>query len=129
MPGKMGILGVVAILAFSTGCTMCCHPYDECGPVFNDSSGRSYCSNVRAGSILEGRDAPVESAASAEIIEESPQEVSPAPQPLPATKSEPRTLMTDTRKPGTTAAISKTPTNSRTGKHAGEYVNPKLRRR
>jgi hypothetical protein len=45
-------LGLVAVLVAFTGCTMCCHPYDRCGPVYDQ--GCSSCSGARAGSILEG---------------------------------------------------------------------------
>jgi hypothetical protein len=44
--------GILGLIALSFGCTMCCHPYDNNGPVY-DSSGQCL-SNVRAGSILEG---------------------------------------------------------------------------
>ncbi|MCC6125260.1 MAG: hypothetical protein IT426_09880 [Pirellulales bacterium] len=128
MLGKLGFLGVLAILASATGCTMCCHPYDNCGPVFDESSGRGYCSNVRAGSILEERAVSVDPADSEEIIAESPQGVSSTMQRLPMAESEPRMLSTTDRKVGETAAVSKTHTSSRTIKQTGEYVNPKVRR-
>jgi hypothetical protein len=45
-------LGLAAAFVASTGCTMCCHPYDRCGPVYDQ--GCSSCSGARAGSILAG---------------------------------------------------------------------------
>jgi hypothetical protein len=50
MLGKTAYLGFLGLLALSCGCTMCCHPYDNNGPVY-DSSGQCV-SNIRAGSIL-----------------------------------------------------------------------------
>ena len=47
-------LGVVAVLLATTGCTMCCHPYDYCGPVHNGCGCQSCSSQSRAGSILSG---------------------------------------------------------------------------
>ncbi|HEY4761591.1 MAG TPA: hypothetical protein VIH42_13500 [Thermoguttaceae bacterium] len=52
MFGKFASAGVLGLLALCVGCTMCCHPYDYSGPVY-DSSGQSI-SDVRAGSILIG---------------------------------------------------------------------------
>jgi hypothetical protein len=51
---KIAYLGILGLLALCVGCTMCCHPYDYNGPVY-DNSGQCV-SNVRAGSILEGAD-------------------------------------------------------------------------
>jgi hypothetical protein len=51
---KITYAGILALLALCVGCTMCCHPYDYNGPVYD---GNGQCaSNVRAGSILEGGD-------------------------------------------------------------------------
>src|SRR3972149_1711971 len=41
---------VMGLVAFCAGCTMCCHPYDYCGPVY-DNCGQCG-SGARAGSIL-----------------------------------------------------------------------------
>lgn len=46
-------LGVVAVLLIVAGCTMCCHPYDYCGPVYDDC-GQSCSPCYRAGSVLSG---------------------------------------------------------------------------
>jgi hypothetical protein len=128
MVGKLGILGVAAILAFTTGCTMCCHPYDNCGPVFDASCGEPYCANARAGSILEGGGGTAAAAGSPEIIEENPQGVSSAIKRLPATESEPRMLSTTEQKMGTTAGISKPHSTHRTVRQAGDYLSPKTNR-
>jgi hypothetical protein len=116
---KIGILGILVVLAFSTGCTMCCHPYDNCGPVYDDSSCGSYCSNVRAGSILENPPVAVTSANSEEVIEESSQDVISTTQPLPATEREPRILSAADLKVGQKAVASKKQTTHRTVKYAG----------
>jgi hypothetical protein len=50
MLGKTAYLSFLGLIALSCGCTMCCHPFDNNGPVY-DSSGQCV-SNVRAGSIL-----------------------------------------------------------------------------
>jgi hypothetical protein len=49
---KIAYAGILGLIALSFGCTMCCHPYDNNGPVY-DSNGQC-ASDVRAGSILEG---------------------------------------------------------------------------
>jgi hypothetical protein len=51
---KIAYAGILGLIALCVGCTMCCHPYDYNGPVY-DNSGQCL-SNVRAGSILEGGD-------------------------------------------------------------------------
>jgi hypothetical protein len=52
MARKTACLGILGLIALCVGCTMCCHPYDYNGPVY-DNSGQCL-SNERAGSILEG---------------------------------------------------------------------------
>jgi hypothetical protein len=47
-------LGGVAGLLAIAGCTMCCHPYDYCGPVLEADGCQTCASNTRAGSILAG---------------------------------------------------------------------------
>jgi hypothetical protein len=54
MSHKIAYTGILGLLALCVGCTMCCHPYDYNGPVY-DCNGQC-ASNVRAGSILEGAD-------------------------------------------------------------------------
>ena len=50
MLGKIAYACTLGLLVLSFGCTMCCHPYDNNGPVY-DSAGQCV-SNDRAGSIL-----------------------------------------------------------------------------
>ena len=45
-------LGVMAVLLAAAGCTMCCHPYDYCGPVYEGDGCQSCSLHSRAGSIL-----------------------------------------------------------------------------
>jgi hypothetical protein len=123
---KMGMLGVVAVLACASGCTMCCHPYDNCGPVYNEASGRPYCSDARAGSILENRAAPVVPTGTEEVIETSPQGVSSATQRLPAIESEPRILSMTDRKAGQATDASKTQTARRPVKPADDNADSKV---
>ena len=47
-------LAAVGLIAFSSGCTMCCSPYDYCGPTFTGGPGESCCPSARAGSVLSG---------------------------------------------------------------------------
>jgi hypothetical protein len=71
---------------------MCCHPYDECGPVYDPNAcGDSYCTNGRAGSILEGQAPASETVIAEESIEEGTEMIS-AVQPQPITEAEPRRL-------------------------------------
>ena len=46
--------GLMAVLFTATGCTMCCHPYDDCGPVYDSCGGQSCSVYHRVGSILSG---------------------------------------------------------------------------
>jgi hypothetical protein len=129
MLGKLGIAGVVAVCLLSaTGCTMCCHPYDNCGPVYDEASGRSYCSQSRAGSILDGGAAKPAAVDTNEVIEETPQQVSSAAEPKSANDIEPRRLPTTDRKAVQTATTSKpaapkTSTTRRVVKQAGDPSN------
>jgi hypothetical protein len=68
-------VAVVAVLAATVGCTMCCHPYDECGPVYEGRFATGCSKNVRQGSVFSG-------------TSDTSSETSPAhvnPQPTPAT--------------------------------------------
>ena len=47
-------VGAIALLLATAGCRMCCHPYDYCGPVYEDRGCQSCGSQTRAGSILAG---------------------------------------------------------------------------
>lgn len=51
---KIAYAIILGLFAMCVGCTMCCHPYDYNGPVY-DCNGQC-ASNARAGSILEGAD-------------------------------------------------------------------------
>jgi hypothetical protein len=46
-------LTLVGLVALS-GCTLCCSPYDYCGPTFTGGDGQPCDPNARAGSILSG---------------------------------------------------------------------------
>lgn len=72
------VCGIAALFAATTGCKMCAHPYDYCGPTF---TGGTYAAGPhgRAGSILSG--GPVAGAVAAET---SYQETTlEGPQPTP----------------------------------------------
>ena len=49
----LGLGGAVVLLA-AAGCTMCCHPNDYCGPVYEGGRCQSCSLHSRAGSILAG---------------------------------------------------------------------------
>lgn len=44
---------VLASTAWSSGCRLCCAPYDYCGPVCDGACGDDCCTQHRAGSILD----------------------------------------------------------------------------
>ena len=69
---RIAFAGILGLIALCVGCTMCCHPYDCNGPVY-DNSGQCV-SNVRAGSILEGGDMEV---TPANVINKGSEETSP----------------------------------------------------
>jgi hypothetical protein len=103
-------LSILAVLSVATGCTMCCHPYDNCGPVYNGDRCQSCDTRARAGSVFAGT-ATAETA----TVSESNQTPTPAKppkavQPTPA----PVTM------PGKTAAAipSKRPTRSQSASFA-----------
>jgi hypothetical protein len=50
------VIAVAATLAALAGCTMCCHPYDHCGPVYEGRYATGCSRNVHAGSIFSGTD-------------------------------------------------------------------------
>jgi hypothetical protein len=56
MPRRLLAAGffLVLIVAAGSGCRMCDHPYDYCGPVFDGHCGASCDPSYRAGSILSG---------------------------------------------------------------------------
>jgi len=62
-------LGVVAALLATAGCTMCCHPYDYCGPIHDGRGCPSCPSRAREGSILSGMSEMAPSAAMAPSAE------------------------------------------------------------
>ena len=47
-------IALLVLLAMATGCTMCAHPYDYCGPTFTGGCGEQCIPNARAGSICSG---------------------------------------------------------------------------
>jgi hypothetical protein len=51
-------LGLTGLAVSMSGCRICCHPYDWCGPVYEGSGcqpcGSSCSLHARAGSILAG---------------------------------------------------------------------------
>jgi hypothetical protein len=55
MRKRIGGLVLLGVILLGAGCTMCCHPYDYCGPVFQPGcDGKPFCSPCRCGSILDG---------------------------------------------------------------------------
>ena len=63
-----GILGLIAV---TSGCAMCDHPYDYCGPLFTGGCDGECCVGPRAGSIraMGGPDVPYyEEAPPAEVM-------------------------------------------------------------
>jgi hypothetical protein len=81
------ILGCSALLIAATGCTMCCHPYDQSGPVFSED-GTSSSMHSRVGSILGGSSQSSSLGATprpaALPADSQMQDKSPSPTPTPA---------------------------------------------
>ncbi len=71
MKARFGILAVLALLASSTGCTMCQDPFDYCNPMFGPNGCLNCDWGARRGSAFHPMaDAPpanTVSAASAEL--------------------------------------------------------------
>jgi len=44
-------LALLATVAMASGCTMCAHPFDYCGPMFTGGCGEQCDPNARAGSV------------------------------------------------------------------------------
>ena len=75
-------VGSVAILLVATGCQMCCHSYDDAGPVFSED-GCPSSAHSRAGSIFAG----VPQASLLPTTNQTPDEpASASPTPAPAKK-------------------------------------------
>jgi hypothetical protein len=126
MCGRIGFLALAACATLFTGCTMCCHPYDECGPVYDATGGHSYCASARAGSILD--DGASSSKSEAAVEEGSPGPNAAPTGPTPA-ESEPKILSITDRKVGETAAVAEVPHRTEASRHAGDYTAPATRRR
>ena len=45
-------LTAIVLVAAATGCSMCAHPYDYCGPMFTGGNCEACNPDARAGSIL-----------------------------------------------------------------------------
>ncbi|MBN1908969.1 MAG: hypothetical protein JW818_04455 [Pirellulales bacterium] len=65
----------VGLIAGATGCTMCAHPYDYCGPTFMGGCGEQCDPDYVAGSILSG--APTAAQGEETIVSE---ELMPVPE-------------------------------------------------
>ena len=106
----VGVSSAAILILSATGCTMCCHPYDDSGPVFSgDGCSSSPCS--RAGSILAGNPGP-------SVVTENPphkDSAPPSPTPAEAKKQRPatsRTLASGRSKTPPAQAIAKKPQKS-----------------
>jgi hypothetical protein len=53
---------LIGLVAAAAGCRMCASPYDYCKPTFTGQPGEDCSPIARAGSILTGSVAPVQSA-------------------------------------------------------------------
>jgi hypothetical protein len=123
------MLSVVAMILFSAGCKMCCHPYDRCGPVYDNCTGHPYCSCARAGSILSNPPARVEGTTSEEVLEGEADSISATKSQKTAVENEPRRLSEVDRKAGEMRTESKAQSARRMTNQAGEYHSPTVQRR
>ncbi|MGW8258045.1 MAG: hypothetical protein ACWGMZ_11205 [Thermoguttaceae bacterium] len=75
MLNKLVTGGFIGLTLLCFGCTMCCHPYDYCGPVYGWPG--TCDSNIRAGSIQPSseRCAKPEDAYRESILADSPSSV------------------------------------------------------
>ena len=107
----------VAVLLFASGCTMCCHPYDDCGPVYH---GDSCSSHGRAGSILDGT---AETASSLDVVEN--QQPTPAPRQAASYPVVSQTRSRgDARPPARLPAQSRSQASSRTRNQQYRTTDP-----
>ena len=65
-------LTAIILVAAATGCRMCAHPFDYCGPTFTGGNCEACNPDARAGSILSP---PIQTVAEEGTV--SPEEVSP----------------------------------------------------
>jgi hypothetical protein len=87
-----------ALLLPGVGCTMCCSPFDQCGPLCNGECGCGCCSTTRAGSYSVSQSSYYE-------------DVSPTPAPrLAPTPAAPRQAPTIAPEPPVIQPEDTTPT-------------------
>ena len=78
----------IGLLSLAAGCSMCAHPYDNCGPTALSGNGARCCSTVRAGSILSSSDVLQSAAVDGQIETSTPSadvNVPLPPMPAPST--------------------------------------------
>ena len=63
-------LALLTVTSFSSGCAMCCSPYDDCGPVYDDGYCRNELIDGRAGSAFTAEKVPAEPAEEGEVYYE-----------------------------------------------------------
>jgi hypothetical protein len=109
-------LGLIWVVLSGAGCTMCCHPYDDCGPVYDVCGGRPVCSHARCGSILEGGI----SLSAARNVVPVPSKVPPSPFIEPKVSPQQPTLTPEPTVVPETAGVSHGPSDPTPGEEPAE---------
>lgn len=82
-------VAVLGVLATAAGCTMCCHSYDYCGPIYDGPYATGCEHNLRANSVFSGT---AQMPPSTPTARQKAQGAQPTAQPpaQPALQSEPQ---------------------------------------
>jgi hypothetical protein len=84
-------LSAIVLIAAATGCRMCAHPFDYCGPTYTGGNCDACNPDARAGSILSP---PVQTTFNGDTV--APQEaIQPTPEPTPQQQTPAPTVPSD----------------------------------
>jgi hypothetical protein len=121
MRNWIGGLGLIWVIFSGAGCTMCCHPYDDCGPVYDVCEGQPVCSLARCGSILENGGMPLSAARNVVPV---PSKVPPSPFTEPKGSPQQPTLTPEPTVVPETAGVSQGPPEPMPGEEPAELGTP-----
>lgn len=95
------LIGILLLLP-GTGCTLCCAPYDECGPLCNGECGGGCCSTARAGGYSYSQADYYEEVTPTRAPRLAPTPAAPRPTPAPevAPETTPPTETPEVESPG-----------------------------
>lgn len=121
-------LGVVVLLLVVAGCTMCCHPYDYCGPVHDctNECPPDGPSTSRYGSILSGNGQTVEELTPTPEASQQPTKARPTPAPT-STSRRAKGQTVSYAKSGSRSQASNSPRQQSSGRRQAQaQVKPGL---